>query len=150
MAFFIAFVALLLSSTAFAIWKGGTPERIAAGLYWMAWLATLVANPVAMNRWRTVEIGYLLIDLFLLIALTLLALRANRHWPMAAVSLQLIIVVGHVAKMIDPTLLGSAYAIMSVFWPYLQLILLAGGTWIHWRRTRIQGAVASWSRSLSR
>ncbi len=48
MAFFIAFVALLLFSTGFAVWKGGAPERIAAGLYWTAWLATLVANPVAI------------------------------------------------------------------------------------------------------
>ncbi|MDK2768465.1 MAG: hypothetical protein KYX69_12195 [Sphingomonas sp.] len=148
MAFFIAFVALLLFSTGFAVWKGGAPERIAAGLYWTAWLATLLANPVAMNRWRTIEIGYLLIDLCLLVALTLLALRANRHWPMAAASLQLIIVIGHFAKALDPTLLGSAYAIMSVFWPYLQLIILAVGTRVYWRRVRIQGAAASWSRSL--
>ncbi len=150
MAFFIAFVALLLVSTGFAIWKGGTPERIAAGLYWTAWLTTLLANPVAMNRWRNVEIGYLLIDLCLLLALLFLALRANRHWPMTAASLQLIIVIGHAAKAIDPTLLGSAYAIMSVFWPFLQLIILAGGTWMYWRRTRIQGGVASWSSSSPR
>ncbi|MCA1200141.1 hypothetical protein K9B35_19410 [Sphingomonas sp. R647] len=147
MIFFIAFVALLLFSTGFAVWKGGPPERIAAGLYWGAWLVTLVANPQAIDRWRNVEIGYLLIDTGLLLALAVLALRANRIWPMAAASLQLIIVAGHAAKALDPALLGSAYAIMSVFWPFLQLLLLVTGTWAYWRRTRIQGAVSSWSRS---
>lgn len=150
MVFFLAFVALLLLSTGFAAWKGGPPERIAASLYWLAWLTTLVANPVATERWRNIEIAYFLIDLCLLLALTVLALRANRNWPMAAASLQLIIVTGHVAKLIDPQLLGSAYAIMSVFWPYLQLLILAGGTWAHWRRTTTQGDVATWSSSSNR
>lgn len=147
MIFFIAFVALLLFSTGFAVWKGGAPERIAAGLYWAAWLVTLIANPQATDRWRNVEIGYLLIDMGLLLALGILALKANRIWPMAAASLQLIIVAGHAAKGLDPDLLGSAYAIMSVFWPYLQLLLLVAGTWAYWRRTRIHGAVRSWSSS---
>jgi hypothetical protein len=145
MIFFIAFVALLCLSTGFAAWKGGPPERIAAGFYWTAWLITLFASPQAMDRWRTVEIGYLLIDVALLLGLGAIALRANRIWPMATVSLQLIIVVGHAAKALDPRLLGSAYAIMSVFWPYLQLLILAGGTWAYWRRTRTHGAVPSWS-----
>ena len=147
MIFFIVFVALLAGSTAFAIWKGGAPERFAAAFYWTAWLTTLFANPDGPTRWHSIEIGYLLIDLALLLALTWLAMKANRLWPMPAAALQLIIVLGHFAKALDPALLGSAYAIMSVFWPYLQLSMLAIGTWLHWRRVRIQGAVPSWSSS---
>jgi len=145
MIFFIIFVALLAGSTAFALWKGGAPERLAAAFYWTAWLVTIFANPIGATRWQNIEIGYLLIDFMLLLALTWLAVKANRIWPMPAAALQLIIVLGHVAKMLDPRLLGSAYAIMSVFWPYLQLSILAIGTWLHWRRTRTQGAVPSWS-----
>lgn len=145
MIFFIVFVALLVGSTAFALWKGGAPERIGAAFYWTAWLVTLFVNPNGATRWHNIEIGYLLIDLALLLALTWLAVKANRIWPMPAAALQLIIVLGHVAKILDPALLGSAYAIMSVFWPYLQLSILAAGTWLHWRRVRIHGAASSWS-----
>jgi hypothetical protein len=148
MAFFIAFAVLLVSSTTFAAWKGGAPERLAAAFYWMAWLVTLFANPHGATRWRNIEIGYFLIDVALLLALVWLAMKANRVWPMPAAALQLIVVLGHFAKMLDPALMGSAYAIMSVFWPYLQLSILAIGTWLHWRRVRTQGAVPSWSSSL--
>lgn len=145
MIFFIGFVALLCFSTGFAAWKGGPPERLAASFYWMAWLLTLFASPQAIDRWNDIEVGYLLIDSCLLLALGTLALRANRIWPMAAASLQLIIVVVHAAKALDPRLLGSAYAIMSVFWPYLQLLVLAVGTWAYWRRSTMHGIIPSWS-----
>lgn len=147
MGFLLAFAALMSVSTGIAFWKGGPPERIAATAFWVAWIASFLVQADRSSAWRGLQVGYLLVDTALLLVLLALALRANRHWPIAAVGLQVIIVLVHGLVAVNPGTLASAYAIMAAFWPFLQLIVLLAGTVLLMRRRRSEGAVRSWSSS---
>lgn len=143
------FLALLCVSCLLALWLGGAPERLVAGIFVLAWLASK-AVPRSWRIFAQFETMTLAIDILLLVALLLIALKANRRWPMAMTSLQAIIVLAHLAKLVDPQLIRPAYAIMTWSWPFLQLLLLIIGTLLHARRVARTGAVASWSSSSGR
>jgi len=147
MVFFLAFAGLVAVSCGLAFWRGGGPERLVAALFLIAWLASIASNTPAPLRYHSVEIAFAVIDTVLLIGLLLVASRANRRWPSVAAGLQLLIVLAHAARAINPLQIAVVYMIMTAVWPFLQLLLLLGGTVLHWRRTAVLGAVPSWSPS---
>lgn len=141
---FVAFVGLLAGAFLFAWWRGGGPERVVATMFVAAWLATTATKlPAEINR-LTVAYHTLAIDTLLLIGLLAVARRANRIWPVAAASLSLLIVLAHLARMINTHQFRFVYIVMTEFWPYLQLLLLIAGTALHWRRAATRGAEPSW------
>jgi len=112
-------------------------------------LTPIVANPVS-RRFYGVETGVFTLDALILIAFSVIALRANRFWPMGVVMFHGMSVLGHILKMVDPHLIRIAYMMMLTFWIYPQLLLLVLGTWRHQRRRKLTGADPSWSISLLR
>ncbi|WP_404333600.1 hypothetical protein AB2M62_10710 [Sphingomonas sp. MMS12-HWE2-04] len=144
---FLCFAALIVFACGLAWWRGGAPERAAAGMFLIAWLASIATDGPTATRYRGVQINYLLIDFALLLGLLMLARFANRRWPVLAASLQMLIVLAHVARALSPHQVALVYMIMTTVWPYVQLFLLLGGIVLHWRRTAILGAVPSWSSS---
>ena len=114
-------------------------------MFLIAWLASIATDSPDSLRYRNVEIAYAAIDTILLICLLLVARRANRRWPVVAASLQLLIVLAHAARAINPPQIAFVYMVMTAVWPFLQLMVLAAGTILHWRRTAVLGAVPSWS-----
>lgn len=146
MAFFIIFAVLVFGAFGLAWWRGGAPERVVATLYAAAWLITLVVDPADGARWWSIEVQFVVIDIVLLIALVLVALRANRYWPMWAASLQIMILLAHVAKGLNPNLFRFVYMVMTTSWPVFQLLLLIVGTLAVWRRRSRGQDVSSWSR----
>lgn len=143
----IAFVALFVSAIIFAFWKGGAPERCVAVAFWIASLLTLTVAPTIERRFRTVEVGILIVDLLLLVVLLWVALFANQRWTLVAASLQIMIIMGHSAKAVYPDLPRSVYNVVTEFWPFLQLTVLVIGAEAHRRRKKREGYVRSWSRS---
>lgn len=146
---FLCFVALVSIACGLAWWRGGAPERIAAGMFLIAWLVSIATDSPIATRYRGVQINYLLIDFALLLGLLALTRFANRRWPVVAASLQMLIVLAHVARALSPHQWALVYMIMTAVWPFVQLFVLVGGTVLHWRRTAILGAVPSWSSSLA-
>lgn len=147
---FLIFIALISTACLLALWLGGMPERLVAGLFVLAWLASIAVSTPAAQRFAELQTTMFAIDIAVLLALLAVALKANRRWPMAITSLQAIIVAAHLVKLVDPLLIRRAYAIMVFSWPFLQLALLILGTLLHARRVARTGAVPSWSRSWSR
>ncbi len=140
----LLFNALLALSCGYALWRGGLPERIVSGALVLAALATTVSySPVAV-RFRAVELGLLATDLMLLAILVVVALRADRAWPLALAALQLDTVGAHLAKAIDGEVIEVTYALMISVWSYPMLILLAIGTWRHRRRLARHGYDLGW------
>jgi hypothetical protein len=98
----------------------------------------------------SVEIGVFIVDAVCLVAFLVLALRANRFWPLWVAGLQLIGTAGHAVKLADPEIIRRAYQIVLVFWSYPMLLLIVLGTWRHQQRLARFGVDRSWSSSWAR
>jgi hypothetical protein len=141
---FLLFAMLVGAAFALSWWKGGAPERIASGMFLIAWLASIATDSPFPVRYHHVQLNYLLIDLALLIGLLLLAHAADRRWTVVAASLQSLVVLAHFARAVSPHQWAIVYMIMTTLWPYLQLLVLIAGIALHWRRRIVLGNVPSW------
>jgi hypothetical protein len=146
----VVFFTVFFVSCFYALWRGGAPERAVAAAFLVAGLATPLLDLPQVQRFYSVSVGVLAIDLVLLAVLLAIALRANRFWPMLVVSLQAIIIIAHLVKLADPELIRRAYSMMIALWTYPQLILLVIGTVRHRRRLRRNGTDSSWKSSSAR
>jgi hypothetical protein len=133
--FFWLFLGLLVLACLLAILVGGGPERLVALLFLTAWLASMAVERPFSVRYATLETATMVVDLLLFVALLWIALTSRRYWPMALVSLQAIILIVHLVKLLDPLLIRAAYERMTIVWPMLQVLILIGGTLVH-ARTR--------------
>ena len=79
--------------------------------------------------------------------LLVIALRANRDWPIAIAAMQVFQVIGQLLKLADRDMPILVYWIGTVVWAYPMLILLLLGTVRHRNRVKRLGPEVSWSRS---
>ena len=113
-----------------AFWKGGREEQVAAGATLIALAATVVLRD---PHWVGLQWGAFGADLFLFATILTLALRTPRYWPLVAAAFQLLLVMIHVARMIDPGVRAWAYATGQVIFSQLLLLAIAVGVWGAWR-----------------
>jgi uncharacterized integral membrane protein len=116
-------------------------------MFLIAWLASLATSTPFPQRYHGVAYHTLVIDTLLLIGLFVVSRRANRAWPVVATSLQALIVLAHVARMMSAHELAFVYMVMTASWPIIQIFVLIAGTGFHWRRTATLGAEPSWTNS---
>lgn len=135
----VIFELLQLGVSAFAIRRGGTPERIVGWLLLIAAASSLAVGAPG-NRPHAVSIPHLGIDLALFIGLLAVALRANRFWPYWLAAFELLAIGAHGARAIDPTLVPIVYSRMIGQVAYPMCFALALGTWHYVRRARFEGA----------
>jgi len=131
---------LLCSCAGFAIWRGGAPERVAAGSLLLAALATalqLHSVPGAVSNGR--NRGVMVTDMLLVAALYSLALRSNRIWPMLLAALQLSSVLVHLAKIVDLAMAAWVYQFLLKIWAYPMIALLVVGTVRHREARALRG-----------
>ena len=76
----------------------------------------------------------MVVDAALFAGLCLVVLREDRWWPIASAALQLVTMLGHVAKIVDPTIGRMAYFSTVVGSSVPSLILLMIGIANHARR----------------
>ncbi len=126
----IAFTLIVLFSCGGALWLGRQNERWTA----MALLLSGAASAfLQKSNFFQPESGILLVDLALLFYLIWLAMRSDRFWPLYAAGFQVVGTTIHLARMVDPNVLHSAYATAQIFWAYPVLLALATGTWLEAR-----------------
>lgn len=123
------FWAILLSTFAYALWRGRSDERIAASVCLAATIATHFAISPLSERYTGLEVGLLLIDGAVLATFVAIALRSKRFWPLWAAGLQLTSSLSHLMKVVEIDLLPRAYAAAAVFWSYPILLIIIVGTW---------------------
>ncbi|HWK42149.1 MAG TPA: hypothetical protein VNR60_09475 [Croceibacterium sp.] len=141
-------IALIAAALLVAFRKGGSPERLAAAVI-AAWMVVdvsyhLLFGPSGFDR---VDPVHLVLDGGVLIAITAIALRANRIWPLWAAAAQLICVTGHLAIVVQPEGLRRAYWAMTQIPPFIQLAALLLGVLAHSRRQKRWGNYRSWRRA---
>ncbi len=128
------FVGFQLCGCLYAVWRGGSPERLVAGMMSAAVVLTAAAGYFLSEKFRTVSASILMVDLALLGGLLLLAVRANRFWPMWVAAFQLVSIFVHLARGIDPTLLPEVYNRVLGKFAYPMVVLLIAGTRRHAQR----------------
>jgi hypothetical protein len=141
------FVALLIGCVAYAFVSGGAPERIGASIYAAGSVLTWLVVSAPPVRFRGVEIGVFIVDAFVFLGFVLLALRANRFWPIWVSALVGLGIAGHLAMLLHPQVIPWAYAVVLSIWSYPIMAIMAAGIWTHRRRRIRNGADPSWTRS---
>lgn len=142
----LVYYLLLVACWAYAVIRGGQPERLGASFLAIFSVLTAAAIPDA-TRFRFLEIGALVVDLLCLAAFVMLALRADRFWPLWVAALQLLGVASHGVKFSEPDLIPTTYSFMLSIWSYPMILLMIIGTWRHQRRLARYGVDRSWSTS---
>lgn len=145
----ILFNILLLGTCGYAILRGGMPEKLTG------WLLIVAAALTFATGWRRgmfqqVEVTLFSIDLVLLVGLTVIALKADRLWPMFLAAFQLDSAAIHVLKLFDADMIRITYALMIAIWSYPMLLILAVGTLRHQRRLARFGGDRAWSLAMDR
>ena len=116
-----------------AFWKGGREERLAAGGLLLSDLASLM---LLDPRWLGLQWGAFVADVCLLVLLVWIVLRTRRYWPFAAAAFQLLCVVTHVARIVDPGVHAWAYATGQVIFSQWVFFAVGVGTINTWRASR--------------
>ena len=141
------FLVLLIACCAFAFVKGGAPERSGMAIYAAGSVLTYLAVSAPPIRFKGVEVGVFIIDVCVLASFIILALRADRFWPIWVSALQGLGVLGSLAMLLHPRVIPWAYAVVLSIWSYPILLLMAVGTFNHQRRLKANGADPSWTPS---
>jgi len=144
------FVTLLALTTLYALWAGGGPERIGAAVYALSVVVTHLALLMHDHMWWDLETGVLIVDATTFLIFVLIALKANRFWPLWVSALLGIALLGHLGRFVMPDTYWRAYAIVLVMWSYPILALMVLGTFLHQRRLKLQGVDRSWTSSFAR
>lgn len=116
-----------------ALWKGRWEERLTGAAFLAGWVVTLLLRD---RSWSGTQWGGFAVDVVFLLIVTGVALKSRRYWPMAAAGFQLLGVVTHAARLIDPHVGAWAYITAGVIWTWLIMGALAVGTYNRWRERR--------------
>ncbi|MEO0032804.1 MAG: hypothetical protein RIS94_2562 [Pseudomonadota bacterium] len=136
---------VLFATVLFAARKGDEPERLVAGVLLATFLLDVANHSLFGDPgWFAVNPGHLVIDGWAFIVLLWVALRANRGWPLWVSASQVLVVLGHVAKLWDMNVVRKAYWAMTQMPFVFQLAVLALGTIAHAGRQRRIGWYHPW------
>src|SRR6478672_7556036 len=124
----------LLTTCGYALWRGNRYEKLAGLICIFATVISVLTHAPLHERYVTVEMGDLLVDLAVLFAFVAIALRSDRFWPLWVAGLQLTISMSHLMKALQPSLIPLAYAAAERFWSYPTLLIIALGAWRQHRR----------------
>lgn len=140
-----------IACLALAAWRwGGGPERILAGILVWFHAADAVNHALASPAGGfAVDTGHFVIDAVAAVVALGVALQANRIYPLWFAAFQLIALFAQIARDLAPGVAKLAYQVLYTGPSYFQILLLAGGLWLHHRRVRRFGPYRSW-RSSSR
>jgi hypothetical protein len=119
---------------AFAFLRGDEPERVGAGAFALALLASLLLQDD--SRLSGPQWGLMIVDTVMLGVYAALAWKSRRSWPVWAGALQALIVMSHLLTVVDlrPPM-AAFYAVMNLA-NYGILLALALGTHRSWRERR--------------
>lgn len=123
-----ATIVLILFTLFFAHRRGGEPEKYVSTIFVLAFVIgialRLVRGPASFV---IVDYPQLLIEVVVLVAILVVAIHANRWWPIWVSSLQVLVVSTHLAKFVAVKGLAGAYWMMTTLPTYFQYLVLIMG-----------------------
>lgn len=115
----LLFAVALFSVTVFAFLRGNTEVRFVAA----ALLVSAIATAFVIGEFdESMEAGILLVDVILLLAILIVALRSERYWPMFAAGFHLNAIMIHLAVYMNIIQFPHAYANLLALWSYMVLV----------------------------
>jgi hypothetical protein len=127
----LIFTLFELTVYAYALRRGGAPERIAGSMMVLAGFATFMLPVIPRVTFYAIEWQRVTIDAALLAGLLIVVALADRFWPIYAAGLHLLTVATHGVRMYDPNVLPIVYTRVSAWLAYPVLIVLAVGVMRH-------------------
>lgn len=102
---------------AYALWRGGWPERVTA----LAMLAATLLTPLVFRHsaFADPQWSVAAVDLALLAVLTAVVAMSRRMWLLLALSVHALGTASHIALIFDPKIQALAYLSSIVVWSYL-------------------------------
>jgi len=143
----VIFLILLLMASAYALWKGGGPERMMATILLGMLVVDQLVHLLIPAQFANVDTAHLALDLIAALLTFMLAMTAHRFWPMVAAVLQTLPLLAHFSRLADVGMHPIAYLTMQVAASWLLPPLLAAATWRHQTRLRRSGSDQSWQPS---
>lgn len=147
------FIIAYLLATAYALTRGGRPERqaslVMAGGLLLTWL---LIHPF-VRRYHGPEFGVAIADTLMLAAFVWIALRADRFWPLWMAAMQAVIVLLHLSMSLKAYTFPNYYKNTTQLWSYPQIALLFVGTLRHRLRmqpSRTERLIGRFARALRR
>lgn len=126
---------LLALSSIYSAAFGGATGRIGAALTIGATIATFFAQQY--GPWTQTHVPVMMIDIILLLAFYMLALKSQVYWPIWATGFHLITVAVHGATMIVPEFRSTLYYYANGMWAiFVQMAMVWGITLDRFARTR--------------
>ena len=117
------FLALLIATLVFILWRGETAERTCVGI--IAVGSVLSAIVTQDRMFQRAETGIFFVDVTVLLAFMAIMRFSNRFWPLWITALQIVAVVTHIARFLQPQTVPIAYAIAEEFWVLPMQAILA-------------------------
>ena len=142
------FMAILVISIGFAVWQGGSPERWGAAVVSAMLLTQLAGRTSIPRRFDAVDLAGFGVDLLGFVGMTVIALHADRKWPLWTAALQLLCCLVHLVRIFSIKVEPFVYGTMKTVPTFLVLIILIVATVCHLRRVRRNGHDPSWVTSL--
>ncbi|KTW00940.1 hypothetical protein NS355_01715 [Sphingomonas yabuuchiae] len=132
----VVFYAGLVGLLVYSIRCGGRPERWVAGIL----AASAIVDTMMVNAARGVfvvrEPGILLLDVITLVAVTVVALWAERIWPMVLAAFLLVGVELQIGVWLAPVIQRQVYKLAHAYSAYPVMLILLVGIVRHRSRTR--------------
>jgi hypothetical protein len=125
---------LALGVCGLAVWKGDRPERLGGLAAAITWVASAAAQD--WPRADGPEYGIMAVDLAYLVFSLWLGLSSGRLWALCVAAFQLLIVLTHVATIIDLRIGQFGFFSAYFIWSYLIIVALGVGTLQAMRRRR--------------
>lgn len=143
------FLGFTLCSTAYALVRGGPPERFAAALFLLGVAVSATIGLFEMpGGFADVPARLALIDALWALMFTMLAVKANRLWLIPFAACQIVAALAHLTRLSFPEMIPASYAFLTVIWSWPMIALLAGGTFAHRRRMAAGSVIPHWKPSL--
>ena len=126
------FFACTLAVGVFAVWCGGRPERLGAGLVFLGWLSSVMLD-VAFGTAEPTSL-FLAIDFLMLVGFAVIFFRYDRLWAGVAACFAALLLAFEGSRLLNFPLSYGAYVTALNISSYGALAALAFGTWAHRRR----------------
>lgn len=141
----LLFAAAQAMCSIYALSHGGAPERTVGAALLLAFGLSLAIPHSAADYHLQVYLLLASIDAALFVALLVIALTANRFWPLWIAAVQLLTLASHLVRAWDRSIWAGAYYLISNQSAWIVLALLTAGTWRHRRRLEHGYPEVSWS-----
>lgn len=139
-------IALAAIISGHAVLRGDKPEQFCAAIIILGIAADRAIDALMGGRsFDSFDLSRLLLDALQFVLFLIIALRANRIYPLAICAAQLLALIGSIAVLAVSNGWNQAYWAMTQLPLFLQLAFLAGGTFAHHSRVSQVGNYNCWS-----